>query len=416
MIDILGRVAPAFFRMVVAHSLGIDRKLSARDPEIFVDGARSKLTRDEKCRIAGSIQSARKNRNRRGVKTHAQAVINLRAKLKAIQVDLRYREGDTFVRLSTRARNRRSRRSKPPTNKESTMERKGLVSAFTVALAVFTQACSSSSISPPVVPPQMLYVSNANTPGAVSLFQLPLTSSSAPSGSLNNVGNIPVGICASSSGMLVVTAPGSTEVQAWSSPASGASPSFNVALAAGLDPEGCAFDAAGNLYIANSIGSILVYPTFSQGSSAGTPIISGINTPVGVATDSGGNVYVADNHTITIYGPLSGGNTLLHTISGVNGATGIKIGPDGNMYAANFTTAGKIDVFVPPFVDTSTFNHQISPPGATDLRYLAFDRAGNLYVTAANGSAAHSGIYVYAPPYTGTPVELDVVAEGLEIR
>lgn len=283
--------------------------------------------------------------------------------------------------------------------------------------ALLLQACNGST-APFFGPlsPGTVYTSSGTSSGAVSIFQVPLTSSSTSSGALANVAGFPSGMCASSSGSLVVTANIPVEFQVWSAPASGASPSFNVALGAGPNLRDCAFDGAGNLYVVDELGSILVYPSFHQGSSAGTPIGSGINTPVGVTTDPSGNVFVSNNHTITEYGPLSGGNTLLHTING-NGGQGIKIGPDGNLYCADFTTSGKVDVFVPPFTNTSTFDHEISPPGATAVGSLAFDRAANLYVTAVNGSSAGKGIYVYAPPYTGTPVELDTaLAGGIAIR
>jgi hypothetical protein len=283
------------------------------------------------------------------------------------------------------------------------------------AVALLLQACNTTN-SPFFTPPQTLYSSSRTTSGAVSLFQLPLTSSSASTGALASVAGFPTGMCASSSGLLVEAASGPAEFQVWSAPASGVGPSFNVALGIGPNPRDCAFDGAGNLYVVDEQGFILVYPSFHQGSSAGTPIGSGINTPVGVTTDPSGNVFVSNNHTITEYGPLAGGNTLLLTING-NGGQGIKFGPDGNLYVADFTTGGKVDVFVPPFTNTSTFDHQISPPGATAVGSLAFDRVANLYVTGVNGSLAGKGIYVYAPPYTGAPVELDTaLAGGIAIR
>jgi hypothetical protein len=288
--------------------------------------------------------------------------------------------------------------------------------ALSLSISAFLlQACTTSNIATFFAPPQTLYTSSGVSPGAVTLFMLPLTSTSTSTGALTGVANLPGGMCVSPSGTLVVIAGSPAELQVWSAPASGASPSFNVALGV-TTPRDCAFDVVGNLYVVDELGRIFVYPSFNQGSSAGTPITSGINTPVGVTTDPSGNVFVSNNHTITEYSLLSGGNTLLHTING-NGGQGIKLGPDGNLYVANFTTDGKIDVFVPPFTNTSTVDHQISPPGATFLAYMAFDRAANLYVSGTNGSSAGKGIYVYAPPYTGTPVELDTaLAGGLAIR
>src|SRR6185436_8876839 len=96
--------------------------------------------------------------------------------------------------------------------------------------------------------------------------------------------------------------------------------------ATGLDsPEGIAFDARGNLYVANSgysepdVARVTVYPPGSEGNVAPIATISGpgtsLRSPSDVAVDSVGRIYVAnqgvqgDRGSVTIYPPGSGDDT-----------------------------------------------------------------------------------------------------------
>ncbi len=284
------------------------------------------------------------------------------------------------------------------------------------AVVLLLQACTTSS-SPAILPPLMLYASNNSGTGAVAILSLPLTSASASTGALANVDANPRGMCVSPAGLLVLGA--SQNLEVWSAPANGAAPSFTVALGANAFANDCAFDAAGDLYVANDGApsqNILVYSAFSQGSAQAAPITSGVAFPFGVTADVSGDVFVANATNITEYSPLSAGNALLHTFGVIHNAEGLKIGPDGNLYVANGATTGKVDVFVPTFTNSSTFDHQLAPPNATLITYFAFDRGRNLYVSASTTSG-FSAIYVYTPPYAGTPLEVDVAdVDGIAIR
>lgn len=59
------------------------------------------------------------------------------------------------------------------------------------------------------------------------------------------------------------------------------------------NPEGLAFDSAGNLYAANSITDTV--EKFTPGGTGSTFAGSGLNFPVGLAFDSAGNLYVANS-------------------------------------------------------------------------------------------------------------------------
>src|SRR5207247_11230668 len=74
-------------------------------------------------------------------------------------------------------------------------------------------------------------------------------------------------------------------------------------------PEGIAFDAAGDLYVANvSNNSITVYAAGTTGNATPTATIAGSNTglngPTGIALDAAGHLKVANNgnSNITAYG------------------------------------------------------------------------------------------------------------------
>ena len=70
-----------------------------------------------------------------------------------------------------------------------------------------------------------------------------------------------------------------------------------------IRPTGLAFDAAGNLYVAN-FGT-----TIQRFSPNGTPLVPftslSLNNPEGLAFDSSGNLYVANNgsNTIQVFSP-----------------------------------------------------------------------------------------------------------------
>lgn len=285
------------------------------------------------------------------------------------------------------------------------------------AVALLLEACNTSTTAPFFASPQTLYASNNSGTGAVAIVPLPLTSASASTGTLANVDANPRGMCASPAGQLVLGAAQNLEV--WSAPANGAAPSFTVALGANAFANDCAFDAAGDLYVANDGApsqNVLVYPAFSQGSAQTTPIATGVAFPFGVTTDASGDVFVENSTNITEYSPLGAGNALLHIFGVINNSKGLKIGPDGNLYVANGATVGKVDVFLPPFTNASTFDHQLSPPNATLISYFAIDRGHNLYVSASTTSG-FSAIYVYTPPYAGTPLEVDIAdVDGIAIR
>jgi sugar lactone lactonase YvrE len=136
-----------------------------------------------------------------------------------------------------------------------------------------------------------------------------------------------------------------------------------VATAAFFSPEGMAFDAQGNLYIADSsncaireitgIGtastavSTLAGPSglgqcsYADGGINGSGVsLARFNNPTGLAVDSNGNVYVADENNDVIRLIAPGGN--VSTVAGLANAAGSKDGT-GTLARFNHPTSVALD-------------------------------------------------------------------------
>jgi len=143
-------------------------------------------------------------------------------------------------------------------------------------------------------------------------------------------------------------------------------------------PEGLAFDAAGNLYVADfNNGTIFKYS--ATGALINANFITGLSLPVGIAFDAAGNLYVADFGTGTIkkFGP-TGGAVPLTTFGAGLQPYGLAFDAAGILYEADFNMGpnGVINRF--------TTAGTALPPFITGLDYpkgLAFDAAGDLYVS-----------------------------------
>ena len=171
------------------------------------------------------------------------------------------------------------------------------------------------------------------------------------------------------------------------------------------NPEGEAFDQAGNLYVANE-----AYNTITKFNTSGVPSTfafdpgdnSIMNYPTGLAFDHAGNLYVAneDNNNIEKFN-TNGVPSLFATDDGsgniLSGPEGLAFDTSGNLYVANddnfiskFSTNG---TFLGQFGDSSYLN---SPVG------IAFDKAGNLYVANNEPASDSPTIVKYDTSGNGT--------------
>ncbi len=151
-----------------------------------------------------------------------------------------------------------------------------------------------------------------------------------------------------------------------------------VPATAGLSyPYYMAFDASGNLYVANYDGNTISKVTPSG--TVSTFVSSGLSEPVGLAFDASGNLYVANYESGTISKVTPAG-----TVS-----TFVSLGAEDRPSALAFDSTGNL------YVSNDFINYTISKvtPGGTvstfvssglDEPYgLAFDASGNLYVANA---------------------------------
>lgn len=176
-------------------------------------------------------------------------------------------------------------------------------------------------------------------------------------------------------------------------------------------PESIAFDAAGNIYIADSAnhcirkiaasnGAVTVFAGLAgtAGTANGTGTAARFNTPYGLAADSSGNLYVADtvNHAIRKIVISTGAVT---TLAGTIGTSGYA---DGTGTAAKFYTPANVACDAAGNVYVTDYNNRvvrkITPAGVVTTfagtantvgnspRYfntpwgIAVDAAGNVYV------------------------------------
>ncbi len=184
---------------------------------------------------------------------------------------------------------------------------------------------------------------------------------------------LPYGLAFDKSGDLFIANPGVgnatvSEVMASQLAGPAQSTATPIPASAGLGlPAGLAFDAAGNLYVAD-----LENNTVSKVTPGGaiSTVVARLNGPIALAFFAG-NLYVANHDTgtvskVALTPPAS-------TFAGYNGPDGVAIDAAGNLYVGNVSN-GTISRVTPGGTTTTFASGFINPAG------LAFDRAGNLYV------------------------------------
>jgi sugar lactone lactonase YvrE len=206
--------------------------------------------------------------------------------------------------------------------------------------------------------------------------------------------NLPQGMAFDNHGNLYVANSGSNEVLVYNA---NLVQETTRTITAGLDdPNRLAFDGGGNLYVANgNSNSIAIYAEDNQRVVEKT-ITKGINSPLGVAVDAYGDVFVANNaaNTVTAY---NAAGDLVETLSRDRqgrafAAPGALATNGTNLFVGTGPTVGENDVTsynvgnfltrTPIEVTTFTDDVNTGPTG------IAFDRAGNVYVSDFYSSTA----------------------------
>jgi hypothetical protein len=120
-----------------------------------------------------------------------------------------------------------------------------------------------------------------------------------------------------------------------------------------------------------------------------------------LAFDASGDLAAADStgHVKFFPPPLSATSTPAVSFNTGTGFAGIAaFNGAGDLFV---TAANGVNVFAHPFTSASTPSAFITAPSIRSSFALAFDAAQNLYVAADTGKMS---LLVFAPPYSGTPV------------
>jgi hypothetical protein len=290
-------------------------------------------------------------------------------------------------------------------------------------LLVGVAGCSSSATPTPPANVQHLYVTDYGNPGSVFVFNLPLTASSTPAVTLLTTGNKPGNPCFDNAGHIYVPMAGDHKIQVFALPLTATStPAFTLSVTS--TAEDCHFDSSGNLYVAENLlneDEVFKAPVTSSSTVNSALFNAALTRPWGVWTDASGNVFSSTAHKAAIeFTPFPANVPTADFGPASSDQFGIAMSPGGSLYIANATAAGVIDVYDPPFSNTSAKNagETITTSLTRYVSYMAFDAAGNLYVggLVLIGSTYH--VLVYASPYTGAPLDLNrnaTVVQGAAI-
>jgi sugar lactone lactonase YvrE len=243
------------------------------------------------------------------------------------------------------------------------------------------------------------------------------SSSSAAATTAVTTGIEGLGAAFDASGNLWLTNFGTSTVVEYSASqlASSGTPTAAVSLTASAgslsEPAGLAFDANGNLWVANLTGNTVVEFTASQLASSGSPTpavtisaASGsLANPVGIAFDTNGDLWVANTNDSTIVeytpsqlsatGAPAPAVTLSATAGSIVGPLMIAFDASGHLWVANgdngqntlvaFSASQLAASGSPvPVVTLSANAGSLSNPAG-----LAFDASGDLWVSNATGAS-----------------------------
>jgi YVTN family beta-propeller protein len=135
---------------------------------------------------------------------------------------------------------------------------------------------------------------------------------------------------------------------------------------------GVAFDAAGNIYVAeNGTSSIKKIPV---GGGTAVTLGTGFSHPAGVAVDAAGNVYVTDNGNSAVKEIPVGGGAIVTLGSGFINPYGIAIDATGNLYIADTGNGAVKEIPAGGGAVVTLATGFNTPTG------IAVDAAGNVYV------------------------------------
>jgi hypothetical protein len=152
-------------------------------------------------------------------------------------------------------------------------------------------------------------------------------------------------------------------------------------FATGLDyPTGLAFDRAGDLFESDQFGGN-IYEWAGAGSTR-TTFVGGLNQPGPMAINTAGDIFVILSGQVSEFSPAG---IIINTLTGFNTASGLAFDSAGNLYISNLNGGGAGQGFITEITSggvRSTFASGLSYPNN-----IAFNAAGDLFVTDGYGSS-----------------------------
>jgi len=291
------------------------------------------------------------------------------------------------------------------------------------ALVLAAGCAKNPVISIPPPPPARLFV--ADLDNGLVVFTQPITASSTPSFTIPGAGTS--GVVFDSRGSLFVSNENTASINIYRSPVSATStPFLTIGPVAGASTlEGMAFDAAGNLYVADELGvQVLEFsPPFTGGAQAPTKVITGMPFgPVNVCFDRSGNLITPSfgSRTVSVFRPpfANGANVPAASMTMPLAAGGCGISLQNQFIVGQVD--GSVALINPPFATGVTPSAIIAPTtinGATATEGLnsTFDPSGNLWQTFGgdDGFPGQEGIAEFVPPFTSSSVANLGIFNGL---
>jgi len=222
--------------------------------------------------------------------------------------------------------------------------------SFTLAADIMTYPNGGESIGIPV-----LYV--GEYPSAVAVIDYPYTE---VNGTVTAGISDPAALAASTvngSEALFVADRSANDITIYE----GANLSFStptITITGLSAPDGLAFDAQGNLWVAQTSSVVEFTPPFTSSSAPAVTITSGLKSPSGIAFDPNGLMYVADkgNNAIVVY-PAGSVTPSLTVTNGISGPNNLLIPGQGSYFPSQLfvpnTTGNSVAEFSLPLTKTS---------------------------------------------------------------